>query len=302
MIDQVSSCAREWFSKVNENDPIIDRMYLFGSLVNHNGEQFFPHGVKTSDIDLLVRFDPVTVSDANRRAEALRIMQDNVCDFESSIAGVLGRSCDYSSANLSILPVTWYEIYHCIHKGYDPKLYSTNIFYDVTTNDRKSGLSNYIDKLYHFNNIEAFGVMRLCQKLRNDFLTVSGDGIYNIPDFSETAFGSIPKELMRAGALLKYIDDGSKNFDDRTDLIAGEAYVVSLIKGAAENNDAVNELLQKVKKRRNVLVYRKPSLLNHEIILLSEILFDKARSIIHPSIKETIDKIIRRKKGKLIYK
>ena len=71
-----------------------------------------------------------------------------------------------------------------------------------------NGLTDYIDFSYHLENVEAFSAMRLCQKIRNDYLAIAINGNERLQSF--TGDEEVPKEIMRTAALLNYIDKDSQ--------------------------------------------------------------------------------------------
>ncbi|MCR8826967.1 hypothetical protein [Pseudosulfitobacter koreensis] len=298
MRKEITKIISGWFAD-HDLETFFDRVYLFGSLVNNDGEFFWPSGVKNSDIDVLVRINP-TLAGAVDRTLALVELQSRLPEVEQRLAEKLGRPPEIKGSVISVLPVTWYEIYHCIHKGFDPKIFTLNIFYDVINKRaRKDGLSDFIDKSYQYDNTETFAVMRLCQKLRNDLLKTSEDGSPALNPFAGA--GAIPKELMRAAALLKFAVNGADQPEARTNLGEGEDYVVDYLKDLKGKHKLIDALEMKVKKRRSTAAFKKPPLEPADLILLSELLFDRARGLSLPSVRETIDRSRRAKQGKPVY-
>lgn len=300
MRDEISSIIRTWISEYDLLT-FFDRFYLFGSLVNDGEEFFWPGGIKESDIDLLVRFNPKR-SNAVDRAIALATMRRARFSLEQVLAESLGKERKEAARGsiISWLPVTWYEIYHCVHKGFDPKLYTMNIFYDIVKSEEKQdGLCDYIDKSFHFDNTETFAVMRLVQKVRNDYLRFDSDNKEKIRDFVE--HDAIPKELMRAAALLKYVENPDSRIEARTRLMDGETYLRSLLASLSGVAPEYTEIELKVTKRSSSTVYLKPALTADDMVFLCEILFDRARILTLTSAREMIDKIRREKLGKPVY-
>jgi len=295
---KITKAISDWYA-THQLTQFFDRAYLFGSLVNNDGEFFWPSGVKNSDIDFLVRINPEVVGAVNRTL-ALIELQARLPEIEETLTAKLAREPDGTGSIMSVLPVTWYEIYHCIHKGFDPKIFTLNIFYDVLKKrSRKDGLSDFIDKSYQYDNTETFAVMRLCQKLRNDFMKISDDGQPELTMFD--GVGAVPKEIMRAAALLKFAENGHDEPEARTNLAEGEDYIADHLKALKEEHELIAELEKKIRKRRSTAAYRKPALEPFDLILLSEILFDKARYLSLPSVRETIDRSRRAKQGKPVY-
>lgn len=295
---KITKAISDWYS-IHDLEKLFDRVYLFGSLVNNEGEFFWPSGVKNSDIDLLLRINPELVGAVNRTL-ALVELQTRIPEIELTLSAKLGRESTTPESVMSVLPVTWYEIYHCIHKGFDPKIFTLNIFYDVLKRRaRKDGLSDFIDKSYQYDNTETFAVMRLCQKLRNDLMKTSEDGSPELAPFD--GVGAVPKEIMRAAALLKFAENGHDEPEARTNLAEGEDYIVDHLKTLKSEHELFEALEKKIRKRRSTAAYKKPALEPFDLILLSEILFDQARNLSLPSVRETIDRSRRAKQEKPVY-
>lgn len=298
MHKEITEALSEWY-KVNEISKYADRAYLFGSLINEGGESFWPTGVRTSDIDLLIRINPERDT-AAKRAAGLKELKGLMPQIESAIDTILKREPDQKGSVLSVLPVTWYELYHCIHKGFDPKIFTLNIFFDIVNMEqRDGGLSDYIDKSYQFDNTETFAVMRLCQSLRNSFLKQDDKGEGILEPF--TGIMAIPKELMRAAALLKYVETDGDQPKTRTSLLEGEEYFAKLLERRKSEDEKISELDEKVRKRRSTSVHTKPPLEPIDLVLACELLFDEAKELSQPSVRETIDRMRRLANDKPIF-
>ena len=298
MHKEITEALSDWY-KANEIEKFADRAYLFGSLINDGGDSFWPTGVRTSDIDLLIRINPEQ-NTATKRAAALEELKGLMPQIESRIDTILKREPDQKGSVLSVLPVTWYELYHCIHKGFDPKIFTLNIFYDIVNMEqRDGGLSDYIDKSYQFDNTETFAVMRLCQSLRNLFLKQDDKGEEALEPFN--GIMAIPKELMRAAALLKYVETEGEEPTTRTSLLEGEEYFAKLLERRKSDDDRIDRLDEKVRKRRSTSVRTKPPLEPIDLVLSCELLFDEAKELSQPSVRETIDRMRRVAKGKPIF-
>lgn len=305
MKNRVRCLISDWHER-NRLSSHFDRTYIFGSLINNSGQQFWPSGAKNSDIDLLIRFNPVNVFDAVTRTKSIFKVHSHMQELETELSDILERKKSDGAIEpiASILPVTWYEIYHCVHKGFDPKIFTLNIFHDVLHNeDRKEGLSDFVDKSFHFDNTETFAVMRLCQKFRNDFLKVNQTSEYGLLPFD--SFGSVPKELMRAAALLSFAkikqDTGEEDPEARTDLSRGEIFLADCLHERKDEDPLIDAVEKKVRDRMSSVVFDKPALNPKDLILLCEILFDKARYLALPSVRETIDRSRRLKQNKPVY-
>jgi len=147
--------------EANKASETFDGVFIFGSLIHRNGRHFVPQGSLASDVDLILTFrDELT--DAISRTRALVALRAVVQSLEQTTATVLKRVT--REEIYSLLPITSYEIHQCIHKGHDPKLFTANLFLNVDTGEQvDGGLANYVDYDYHFENLEAFSAIRLCQ-------------------------------------------------------------------------------------------------------------------------------------------
>ncbi len=300
MHSEITQALSIWYND-NGIDQLADRAYLFGSLINEGGDSFWPTGVKTSDIDLLIRIHPERAT-AVLRTEGLEKLKDLLPPIENEIDAILKRDPKQKESVLSVLPVTWYELYNCIHKGFDPKIFTLNIFFDIVNMvDREGGLSDYIDKSYQFDNTETFAVMRLSQSLRNAYLKQDDDGCEVLKPFNGVM--AIPKELMRAAALLKYVETEGEEPKTRTSLLEGEEYFSKLVEEKSGEHDKIAQLAEKLRKRRSSSVpgHNKPALEPIDLILACELLFDEAKDLSLPSVRETIDRMRRIAEGKPVY-
>ncbi|MEJ6399153.1 hypothetical protein [Yoonia sp. 208BN28-4] len=300
MHSEITEALSAWYVD-NGIDSFADRAYLFGSLINEDGDSFWPTGVRTSDIDFLIRINPERAT-AVPRTEALKEVKDLLPPIEAKIEQILERDPEHKDSVLSVLPVTWYELYNCIHKGFDPKIFTLNIFFDIVNMvDRKGGLSDYIDKSYHFDNTETFAVMRLSQSLRNAYLRRDDEGCEVLKPFKGVM--AIPKELMRAAALLKYVETEGKKPKTRTSLREGEDYFTKLVERKSGDHDDIARLYEKIVKRGSTTIppHNKPALEPIDLILASELLFDEAKELSLPSVRETIDRMRRMSEDKPVY-
>ena len=257
-------------------------IFIFGSLINRNGRHFIPAGAMGSDIDLLVVFNPES-SDAVARWNALKDLKSVMQELEIRLASILGRK----DKILSVLPVTDYEVYHSIHKGHDPKIFTLNIFYDALLDkEEEEGLSDFIDFDFHLENIEQFSVIKTSQSFRNRYLWVDLIGTPQLANFDGP--GEVAKELMRAFALLNYVDSGKAKDGYRTDLELGFRVLKRVLQEKSKDCEPIGELYEKVEARSFERATSEP-LTPDDQLLLFEIAFDEAKSKIRKSVREVID-------------
>ena len=67
------------------------------------------------------------------------------------------------------------------------------------------------------------------------------------------------------------------------------------------DDDRIDRLDEKVRKRRSTSVRTKPPLEPIDLVLSCELLFDEAKELSQPSVRETIDRMRRVAKGKPIF-
>ncbi|MXQ07887.1 hypothetical protein GQ651_08515 [Alphaproteobacteria bacterium GH1-50] len=285
-LKDVQNVIVNWLDKYDV-DEIFDHTFIFGSLINRDGRHFVPQGSMASDVDLVLRLGD-HLEGANSRFEAILKLRSIVPELEHETAKVLGRKS--VEPIYSILPITSYEIHQCIHKGHDPKLFMSNLFLDARTGERlEAGLTNYVDYDYHFENLEPFSVIRLSQSYRNRYLRCDHLGVYSQGDFDgDTAF---PKEVMRSAALLRFYDGKQDDGARRTDLEEGNRYISRLIEDLADESDRHRQLWDTV-SARSFPRGDTPNLLADQMLLIHEIMYDKARSLVIPSVRDAIREVM----------
>lgn len=286
LLDEIRRVISDWINENNASD-VFDGIFIFGSLIHRDGRHFVPQGSMASDVDLVltIRDD---LPDAISRAQALINIRGAVQALEHSTATVLKRATDEEI--YSLLPLTSYEVHQCIHKGHDPKLFTSNLFLNVITGVRvNGGLANYVDYDYHYENLEAFSTIRLCQSYRNKYLRCNQVGVFAQGVFDgETIF---PKEIMRGAALLGFYESDRTDESRRTDLEAGQNYLVNLLRDMTKQEPDIRDLMDKV-DGRGFARGTSDELSAEDMLLLHEIMFDKARSLVVPSIRDSIREVI----------
>lgn len=257
--------------------------YVFGSLIHRKGRHFIVGGASASDVDLLIRFDDEKGSAVDRWT-ALCSLREHVGDLEHRVAAALNRPS--ADPIFSILPLTSYEIRQCIHKGHDPKLLTDNIFFDVVENtQREDGLSQIADYQYHYENLEPFSVMKLCQKYRNRFLAANNLGKFPLQNFDDDE--PLPKELMRSAAILRFFDSDKEDSTRRTDLEEGAKYLQALIDHRADEGADLKCVSEKLSGRTFHRGKSDP-LTPQDMLLMHEELFDRAMQLVVPSVRDAV--------------
>jgi|TARA_Y100000815_G_scaffold208328_1_gene192506 hypothetical protein len=286
LLDEVRNALVGWIDN-HEITSAFDGVFIFGSLINRNGRHFVPQGSMASDVDLVLTFKD-EIDTALARAEALKRVRGAVRSLEHETATVLQRATQ--EPIYSILPLTKYEIHQCIHKGHDPKLFMSNLFLEVVSGERvDGGLASYVDYDYHYENLEAFSAIRLCQSYRNKFLRGNQVGWLAQDDFAgETVF---PKEIMRASALLCFASGPKDDESRRTDLEEGQIYLLERLRELKDHSPELKLLVDKVNGRGFTRAESEP-LSPEDMLLIHEVMFDDARSLVIPSVRDAIREVI----------
>ena len=135
LLDEIREVISGWVEANNATET-FDGVFIFGSLIHRDGRHFVPQGSMASDVDLVltIRDD---LPNAISRSRALIATRANVQALEQATATVLKRVSQEEI--YSLLPLTSYEIHQCIHKGHDPKLFTSNLFLNVATGERVDG-------------------------------------------------------------------------------------------------------------------------------------------------------------------
>ena len=150
-------------------------------------------------------------------------------------------------------------------------------------------MANYVDYDYHYENLEAFSAIRLCQSYRNKFLRCNMVGEFAQDGFNgETIF---PKEIMRGAALLGFYESDRTDESRRTDLEAGQDYLVDLIRSLKNQEAEIDALIDKISSRGFART-KSVELAAEDMLILHEIMFDKAKSLVVPSIRDSIREVI----------
>lgn len=286
LLDEVRKALVTWIES-NDVTAIFNGAFIFGSLINRDGRHFVPQGSMASDVDLVLTFKD-EIDTALSRTTALKNIRSFVRSLEHETATVLKRATE--EPIYSILPLTSYEVHQCIHKGHDPKLFMSNLFLDVVSGNRvDGGLASYVDYDYHYENLEAFSAIRLCQSYRNKFLRGNQVGWLAQEDFvGETVF---PKEIMRGAALLCFASGPKDDESRRTDLEEGQIYLLERLRELRSQSNEFEKLVDKVNGRGFTRTESEP-LTADDMLLIHEVMFDEARSLVIPSVRDAIREVI----------
>ena len=171
----------------------------------------------------------------------------------------------------------------------------TFLFLDVVSGEPvDGGLTNFVDYDYHFENLEAFSVIRLCQKYRNTYLSGNQVGVFSQGPFDgDTAF---PKEILRGAALLKFWDGPRDDESRRTDLEEGSVFLCEFVEQMRGVSGLFEELREKI-AGRSFARTESEDLSPDEMLLIHEMMFDKARELVIPTVRDAIREVISAEAG-----
>jgi len=286
-LHDIRAAVIDWLD-VHRVEDNFERAYVFGSLINRGGRHFIPSGKTASDVDLVLTFND-HVDTAEHRCEALQLLRGIIPNLEYEVSKVLQRTGE--EPILSILPMTTYEIFHCIHMGNDPNLLTSNTFLDTRSGERKTyGLSGFIDVDYHTENSEPFSAIRLCQSYRNRYLRCNYIGAFVEDGFDGDS--PFPKDVMRSGALMNFFVNPQRDGSRRTDLEEGNTYLSRTIE-ALRNKSEKHAALWDVVSGKSFSRANTEILSADQLLFVHEVMHDEARSIVLPSIREEIDRLMK---------
>ncbi|WP_373356940.1 hypothetical protein [Pseudoroseicyclus sp. CXY001] len=285
-IEEINGAIKDW-AAASAVPKSFSKILIFGSLINRSGRNFVPQGATASDVDLILLFSE-SVNNASSRSEALIALRDQVSHLEHRVAKILARAS--TDPIFSILPLTSYEIHQCIHKGHDPKLFLGNVFHDVMGDEGNiASLGGYVDYDYHYENLEAFSVIRLAQAYRNEYLGCNHLGICRIHGFSGEL--PLPKQIMRSGALLRYFASDREDQSFRTDLEEGYHYLLQLFERMRASS-ALHQTLWDHVSARSLGRGEAPDLTPDDMLLAHEVMYDEAKGLVVPSVRDAIREVM----------
>ncbi|WP_271528812.1 hypothetical protein [Bradyrhizobium sp. CCBAU 25338] len=174
----------------------VENLYLLGSLIYDNGNQFDP---TNSDIDLVIVMPELKgVTERYRWMESLG---DPIKSLELSMLQLLKR-VDAGETITSITPITAKEVQADVHKDGHRGFYKENRFYDLLNRKFVDGIpqagTQTLDRF-------GYGALGFVQKIRNEFLSVSVNGTTALREFE--GVDPLPKRFMRAAALAMRINN-----------------------------------------------------------------------------------------------
>lgn len=201
-----------------------DGVFLFGSLLYRDGEQF---NEVSSDVDLLMLFPGAAVKngDAATRLEWLEKSRNEKAALEAKLIAILARA-DSEVSMVSVVSPTELEIEADVHKDGADGFFSCNRFLDLGDGQVHIGLPNVGQR--RLTERLLIQCLRFAQKKRNEFVNVTATGAGGLPPFDGP--DPAPKDLMRhaamAAALKEGVDDPGAEYDTQKglDLLSAELY------------------------------------------------------------------------------
>lgn len=250
--------CKKWAATVRAKIPC--KVYLFGSAIYLAGDQFDD---QQSDLDIVVVFE--SDLDATDRVDRLITLRDLKANLELElIPGLHRENC--VDPGISVVPITKRELQANIHKSGARRFFDKNIFFDLSAEKQSislpdAGVGTLPD--------ETRQALEYAQKIRNQFLAVSANGIGGIEAFDSV--DPLPKSLARVAAQLSPDAKDGEWYDTRHGL---EHLWAELSRRRSETAQ-LRALYRKLSIRRGGRGRRQP-LTDIDQLLLAEILHDLA--------------------------
>jgi predicted nucleotidyltransferase len=263
LVTQLIDILKSWAKKHNTKQ--FSNFYFFGSLINENGNQFRRD---RSDIDLIVILPN---SSPLNRARLCQKLQKAKLELELLLLPILQRK-NKSKPIVSLVLVTENEVTWDIHKEKSLTFFR----------DNKNKFLNLLEESdtlipIGLDNREALAdiiqALEKAQDYRNKYLSLSP----NKPK-EENEQDTFPKELARSAARVRSFD--FKDERRKIDINSGNNYLISILtQKVGKINNEWSKLDKKVADR-NGFCRKKPALTDFDLLLLYELLFDKAYKLL----------------------
>jgi len=271
LVPQLINILKSWAKKHNTKQ--FSNFYLFGSLINENGNQFLRD---RSDIDLIVI---LRNSSPLNRARVCHKLQKAKLELELRLRPLLQRR-NKSKSIVSLVLVTENEVIWDIHKSKSPIFFRDNKFLNLL-DGRDTLIPVGLDSPIGIDNREALlGIIQAleeAQKYRNKYLSPDN---YKSPNKSkeDNEQDIFPKDLARSAAQVRSFD--VKNENGKFNINLGNIYLISLLNQKDRKIDNEwSKLNRKIGSRRGRSA-QKPALSDFDLLLLYELLFDKAYKLL----------------------
>jgi predicted nucleotidyltransferase len=237
-------------------------VYVFGSLIYRNGEQFG----ENSDVDLVVIMP--AVPDAVDRTEWLERLLEKKIELEDLLGRLLRR--DRKELICSVVAVTALEVAADAHKDGAPNFFAANLFYDLLASRQIDGLPNAGSRVITERLI--LGCARFAQKQRNTYLGANALGDATLKPFDD-AEDPAPKAIMRHAAMVQFLkDDGDADPGSEFDLNIGADFLTVMLH---DRRARLGELGRRYATRRRGRGELGP-LTTKDQLVLSELVLDAA--------------------------
>lgn len=259
----------------------LSKFYLFGSLINGSGNQFLPD---ESDIDLIVILQD---SGPLNRAKICQKLQKAKHELEELLLSIIKRkSKSKSNALVSLVLVTSNEVIWDIHKSKKIKFFRDNKFLNLL-DESDTSIPIEIDIPIGLDNREALSyiiqALEEAQKYRNKYLSINPN---KSKEYKEKDI--FPKDLARSAAQVRSFD--IKNEKEKFDINLGNSYLISLLEQKTRTkSDEWSKLNSKVGERYG-RSRQNPALNDFDLLLLHELLFDKAYKLLKQNSSTNLSK------------
>jgi hypothetical protein len=267
------------------------KSYIFGSVVNDGGAQFDP---QNSDLDFVhvLNEDMECIS----RLQLIKALTPYFDSFETDALRALQRK-NAAVPIASHCIITPLERELDIHKDQKKQLLSGKRFLDLSSDDPKSraltAISNPRDPFFFENNAEAVNAIAFAQKIRNCAAMSCPNGKRMLLPVMHVRGGDpLPKEMMRAAAMLVWSMGGENDDTQREDTLRGLDFISNrLVPNFIDGNNDVAELSKIISVRRGAR--GKPQKLEplHQV-LIAEMLFDQAKAHLQPTLEMKLSGLI----------
>jgi predicted nucleotidyltransferase len=263
-LSQLTDRLKQWSAKA-VNDYSARSIYLFGSLIHKEGQQFS----RNSDIDLVVVMPQL--DDALARHRWLESFSEHKEALEIQLMRLLGRLAAEPSA--SIVAVTDTELAFDIHKDGHRQFFTANTFRNLSTDANTTGIPG----AGRASPDRCVAVaLAFAQKIRNEYFAVSANGTstliaYEGPD-------PLPKQIMRAAAMAARAIGKTNGPGAEYDVQEGLDLLFNHLYTDRNRASALSELQDLVSVRRNARGQYRPVDPTHQL-LLAELIFDLATSV-----------------------
>ncbi len=285
LVTQLIDILKSWAKKQNNNQ--FSNFYLFGSLINGSGNQFLRD---ESDIDLIVILQK---SGSLNISKVCHKLQKAKLALEGLLLPILKRK-NKSKPIVSLVLVTSNEVIWDIHKSKTTRFFRDNKFLNLL-DESDTLIPIELDISIGLDNREALSyiiqAIEKAQEYRNKYLSINPNKSqeYNEQDI-------FPKDLARSAAQVRYFD--VKNERGKFDINLGNNYLISLLNQKdRKTNNEWSKLNSKVGERAGRSIKR-PALNDFDLLLLHELLFEKASALLKRNSSNNLSKGRHRPRGR----